>query len=77
MFSTENMEAIDSILKPYDNSETAVGIWVGTKFVIYIDNKKDIETVLTSPNCVRDKVYQYIKDTVGFDGIFTLEGLPR
>lgn len=68
------MEVLDSILKPYENVETPIAAWLGSKFLIFIENTRDIETVLTSPHCVRDKMYQYIKDTVGYDGIFTSDG---
>lgn len=39
-----------------------------------MDNIKDIETVLTSPNCIRDERYRYIKDTIGVEGMFTSDG---
>ncbi|KAJ6637457.1 putative cytochrome P450, partial [Pseudolycoriella hygida] len=73
-FVEENLDAINSFLKPYENCEKPIGCWLGTKFLIFVDNPRDIETVLTSPNCVRDEMYQYIKDTIGYDGIFTSEG---
>ncbi len=47
---------------------------MGTKFMIYVDNTRDIEMLLTSPNCVRDKMYEYIRDALGVDGMFTLDG---
>lgn len=68
------MEAITSYLKPYENIESPIGMWIGTKFLIFVYNPKDIETILTSPNIVRDKMYKYIKDTTGVDGLFTSEG---
>lgn len=73
IFCAENLEAIDTALKQHDNSEVPVGMWVGPKFVIYVDNTRDVETLLTSPNCVRDKMYRYIKDMSGVDGMFTLD----
>lgn len=70
----ENIEAIDTLLKPFDDVDEPVGIWLGTKFLIFVDNPRDIETVLTSPNCARDEIYQYIKEVIGVNGIFTSEG---
>lgn len=69
----ENLEVLDYVLKPFNNVEEPIGLWVGTKFVIYVDNVKDVETLLTSPNCVRDEMYQYIRDITGVDGMFTSE----
>ncbi|XP_037028299.1 probable cytochrome P450 313a4 [Bradysia coprophila] len=69
----ENLEVLDYVLKPFENVEEPIGMWLGTKFLIYVDNVKDVETLLTSPNCVRDEMYQYIRDITGVDGMFTSE----
>lgn len=58
-----------------NNFETPTRLWLGTKLFILLDNVEDIEIVLNAPECInREDSYQYLKEGLGVDGIFTLEG---
>lgn len=57
------------------NYATPLRLWLGTKLFIYLDNVEDVEIILAAPECInREESYQFMKEALGVDGIFTLEG---
>lgn len=54
---------------------TPIRVWLGTKLFIYLDNVEDVEIALAAPECInREDSYQFLKEGLGVDGLFTLEG---
>lgn len=50
-------------------------MWLGTELFVYVDTEKAVEQVLTSTDCLdRQRGYKYIREGLGVDGVFTLNG---
>lgn len=60
----------------FEKYNSPIRIWLGTKLFVYVDNIEDVEAVLSSAECTnRDEIYQYLKEALGVNGVFTLEGM--
>lgn len=60
----------------FEKHNSPIRIWLGTKLFVYVDNVEDVEVVLSSAECTnREEIYQYLKEALGVNGVFTLEGM--
>lgn len=71
----ESLTFVDEFSAKYEHLETPFCVWLGTDLYVYVDTVKAVEAVLTSTDCLdRQDSYKYIRDGLGVDGVFTLNG---
>lgn len=74
-FKIERLDYLDYISKKFEKYHQPIRLWLGTRFFIFVDNAEDIQTILCEPATLnRDKSYQFIREAIGVNGMFTLEG---
>lgn len=73
--ATEALDFIEECSLRFEHLQSPICIWLGTEPFVYIDTLDAVETVLTSSDCLdRQDSYKYIRQGLGVDGIFTLNG---
>lgn len=67
-----NLPWIQNLSKQYDST---FRLWVGTRLHVVVTKVEDIETVLSSPDCINraDLAKATLLDAIGAESIFTLE----
>lgn len=72
---TESLDFVEEVSLRYEHLQSPISVWLGTQLFVYVDSLHAVETVLTSTDCLdRQESYKYIRQGLGVDGIFTLNG---
>lgn len=69
------MDFVNDISLQYEHLQSPISVWLGTNLFVYVDNVLAVEQVLASTECLdRQRSYKYIREALGVDGVFTLDG---
>lgn len=71
----EKLDFVAEQSERYAHLDSPFKVWLGPRMFVYVDNLKGVETVLQSNDCLdRQESYEYIKEALGVNGIFTSDG---
>lgn len=71
----ESLDFVEDCSLYYEHLQSPFCVWLGTELFVYVDTEQAVAEVLSSTECLdRQRGYKYIREGLGVDGVFTLNG---